>query len=66
MMDAAEATLPGAVVGKHRVHLVGHGLDEIPEEVAGNPPCRLLVQLDESELAGAIYSDDQVDGIAPV
>ncbi len=50
-----------AVVGEHRVHLVWHRGDEMPEEVCGDPGGCLLVQLDESELGGAIDGYQQVE-----
>ena len=40
------------------MHLVGHGLDEMPEEVARDPPRCLLVKLDEGELGRAVDGDE--------
>src|SRR5690606_11166304 len=50
-----------AVIGEHRVDLVGHGGSESSEEIAGYSPGGLLVQLDERELAGAINGHQQVE-----
>jgi hypothetical protein len=53
---------PGqAVVGQHRVHLVGHGLDEGAQEVGRDPARGPLVQLREGELAGAVDGHEQVE-----
>src|SRR6185312_11842308 len=50
-----------AVVGQHGMDLIGHGLEEMAEEVARDPCGRLLVQLDEGELRGAVDGDEQVE-----
>ena len=50
-----------AVVGEHRVHLVRYGCDEMAQEVRGDPGGCLFVQLDESELGGAIDGYQQVE-----
>jgi hypothetical protein len=48
------------VVGENRVHLVGHGRDQVAQEVAGHPRRDRLVQLDKGELARAIDGNEQV------
>ena len=55
LSGAALATLPGvvevdAVVGEHRVDAVGHGGDDVTQEVTGYAQGYLLVQFDKSEL----------------
>ncbi len=39
-----------AVVGQHRVNLVGDGFEEAAEEVGRDSRCGFLVQLDKGEL----------------
>ena len=51
----------GALVGEHRVDRVGHGRDEVTEEVARAAPRRLPVQLNKGELARAIDGHEQVE-----
>ena len=51
----------GAVVGEHCVHLVGHGLDKVPEEVACDPPRGSSMELNEGELGRAVDGDEQVE-----
>jgi hypothetical protein len=50
-----------AVVGEHRVDLVGHCSSKSPKEVTGDAPGRFLVQLDEGELGRAINGYQQVE-----
>ena len=50
-----------AVVSKYGVHPVGHGCDQMAQEVGGDPGGRFLVQLDEGELGGSIDADEQVE-----
>ena len=50
-----------AVVGQHRVDLVGHGGGKGPEEVAGDTPRRLLMQLDKGELGGPVDRHEKVE-----
>ena len=59
--DVAGRGEVGAVVGEHRVHPVGHGLDEMPEEIARDPPRRSSMELDEGELGRAVDGDEQVE-----
>ena len=40
----------GAVIGEHRMHLVGHGGNEMTQEIRGGAPRDLLVQLDKGDL----------------
>ena len=59
MSGTAELVLPGVVKGRplqveHRVPVVGHGLDQVAEEVAGHAGRGLLVQLDKGELGRAV------------
>ncbi len=46
-----------AVVGEHRVNLVGNSRDQAPEEVACHALRDLLVQLHDGELTRAIDGD---------
>jgi hypothetical protein len=50
-----------AVVGEHRVHFLGNGRDQSFEEGCDVGPSRLPDQLHESELAGAIDGDVEVE-----
>ena len=50
-----------AVVGQHRVDLVGHGLCQSTEEVTGDARDGLLVQLDEGELGSSFDGDDEIE-----
>jgi hypothetical protein len=50
-----------AILGEHRVDLVGYRPGEVTQEVAGYSPSGLLVQLDEGELGGAIDGHQQVE-----
>jgi hypothetical protein len=43
------------------VYLVGHGCDQVPEEVARDTGSGLLVQLDEGELGGSVDGVEQVE-----
>ncbi len=49
------------VIRQDRVYLVGHGCDQVPEEVARDTGSGLLVQLDEGELGRAVDGDEQVE-----
>ena len=42
------------------MNLVGQRGGEVPQEVGGYPAGRLLVQLDEGELGGAVDRDEEV------
>ena len=50
-----------AVVGEHRVDLVGDGCGEGAEKVTGDAPRGLLVQLREGELRGPVDGDEEVE-----
>ena len=50
-----------AVVGEHGVNPVGHGRDQVAEEVARDTPRCLLVQLHKGELGRAVDGDQQVE-----
>ncbi len=43
------------------MNLVGHGLNEMAQEVARHPARGPLVQLDEGELGRAVDGDEQVE-----
>lgn len=51
----------GAVVGEHRVRPVGHGLNEMPEEVACDPPRGSFMELKEGKLSRAVDDDEQLE-----
>jgi hypothetical protein len=46
-----------AVIGQHRMDLVGHGLDEGAEEVGGY--ARGSLELDEGKLGGPVDRDEE-------
>jgi len=50
-----------AVVGQDRVDLVRHGLQQLFEELPGGSSVGLVNQLGDSELAGAINGDEQIE-----
>ena len=50
----------GAVVGKHGVYLIGHGVGQAAEEVGCNAPSGLLVKLGKGELADTVYGHEHV------
>ena len=50
-----------AVIGQHRMDLVGHGLNQGAQEVGRGARRCLGVQLSEGELAGAVDSDEEVE-----
>ena len=49
-----------AVVGEDGVDAVGYGLHQRAQEVAGDAPRRLLVELDEGELGHPVDRDEEV------
>lgn len=51
----------GAVVGEHRVHPVGHGLDQVAQEVTGYAARGPRVQLDEGEPGGPVDGHEQLE-----
>src|SRR5215204_1639195 len=74
-LDALQPTLPhltrstlhrglgegGAVVRQHDADRVGHCSCKRPEEVAGDAPGCLLMQLDEGELGCAVDGDQEIE-----
>ena len=50
-----------AIVGQHGVDLVGHGRDQVAQEVPGNASGGLLVELDEGELRGPVDPNEQIE-----
>lgn len=50
----------GAVIGKHRMHLVRDGFEQSPKEVAGYPPGGFFVHLDEGELRGSVDGNEEI------
>ena len=51
----------GAVVGEHGVYLIGHGVDQVAQELGCNAPCGLLVELGKGELADAVDGHEHVE-----
>jgi hypothetical protein len=51
----------GAVVGEHGVHLVRRRRDQRAQKVSSDLSCGFLMQLSESDLAGAIDGHEQVE-----
>src|SRR6266567_388728 len=50
-----------AIVGQDGVDFVGNGFDKGSEEVCGDPPRRLLVQLGEGELRGPVDGYEEIE-----
>ena len=64
-IGGGRAGVPGrgevsAVIGEHRVHPVGHGGDEMAQEVGGGAARDLLVQFDNGELGCPVDRHQQV------
>lgn len=59
-MTGCEAELD-AVIGQHRMDPVGHGRDEGFEEGGRGDAIGAFRQLDQGELAGSVYRDEQVE-----
>lgn len=51
----------GAVVGQHRVNLVGHSGDQAAEEVCRRAAGDLLVKFDEGEFGRAVDCHKQIE-----
>lgn len=50
-----------AIVGQHGVDLVGHGRNQVAQEITGDAPSGLFVQLDEGGLRGPINPYEQIE-----
>ena len=50
-----------AIVGQDRVNAVGHGFQQMFEELPSRPPVSLVDELSDRELAGAVDADEQVE-----
>jgi transposase len=54
-----------AIVSEDRVDAVGHGIQQVLQELPRCPPVRLVDQLVDRELARAIDADVLLDDLAP-
>jgi hypothetical protein len=50
-----------AVVSENRVHLVGHGFDQVVQKVARHARCDLLMQLNKGELRCAVDGHEEIE-----
>ena len=50
-----------AIVGQDRVNAVGHGFQQMFEELPSRPPVSLVDELGDRKLAGAVDADEQVE-----
>lgn len=50
-----------AIVGQDCVNAIGHGFQQVFEELPRRPPISLVDQLGDGELAGAVDADEQVE-----
>jgi hypothetical protein len=51
---------PDAVVGESCVNAIRHGFQQVFEELPRRPPVRLIDQLGDRQIAGAVDTDEQV------